>query len=376
MLLTFEYSVTAIVCLISAVVIQRIFVKERARSSQPREIEGIKWFGLAIFAWGLGGLLNLILVKGLEWNPLDKFIIYLGVFISLTNSLFILLSLPSIQHQKKRGIIVRLIHHFSTWEFIGLYCGVLFMISFVFVATSYSSSEISNNFIWLIDIPVSLFVALSLLYELNNAFISRKMKFMYLPTFALFLLIFVAVTQRIIPQDRALQVIDQEFWIVAGSITSISFKFLFILLFSILLYSWKFLTEKEQQQMLSEDLLSENKKLKHEVEHLELSVDSHLDMIKTMKKELRALREGNEIIFSERQKEVLGNLVRYGKSSSYPEIAAKMYISVDGFQTHIHQIKKILKISGSDGKKHLIEYGEANGYLDYASPKEDGQPYA
>lgn len=339
-------------------------------------IEGIKWFGLAIFVWGLGGLLNLILVKGLGWNPLDKLIIYLGVCISIANSLFILLSLPSIQHLKKRGIVVRLVQKLGTWEFVGLYCGVLLMISFVFVATSYSNSEISNNFIWLIDIPISLFVAMSLLYELNNAFISRKMKFMYLPTFTLFILIIVAVTQRIIPQDRALQVIDQEFWIVAGSITSISFKFLFILLFSILLYSWKFLTEREQQQTLAEDLLSENEQLKIRLEHLELSVGSHLDTVKTMKQELQDIKEGNEIIFSERQKEVLGNLARYGKSASYPEIAAKMHISIDGFQTHIHQIKKILKISGAEGKKQLIEYGKANGYLDFASPNEDAQPYA
>lgn len=376
MFLTTEYAVTAIVCLISAVVIQRIFVKERARNSHPMAIEGIKWFGLAIFVWGLGGFLNLILVKGLGWNPLDKVVIYLGVSISIANSLFILLSLPSIQHQKKRGIVVRLVQKLGSWEFVGLYCGVLLMISFVFVATSYSNSEISNNFIWLIDIPISLFVALSLLYELNNAFISRKMKFMYLPTFTLFILIVVAVTQRIIPQDRAMLIIDQEFWIIAGSITSISFKFLFILLFSILLYSWKFLTEKEQQQTLAEDLLSENGQLKIRMEHLELSIDSHLNTIKTMKQELRNLKEGNEIIFSERQKEVLGNLARYGKSASYPEIAAKMHISIDGFQTHIYQIKKILKISGAEGKKQLIEYGKANGYLDFASTNEDVQPHA
>lgn len=374
--LTIEYSVTAIVCLISAVVIQRIFVKERARSANPMAIEGIKWFGLAIFTWGLGGLLNLILIKGFDLNFLDKLIIYTGVSISIANSLFILLSLPSIQHKKKRGIIVRLVQKLSTWEFVGLYYGVLLMITFVFVGTSYSNSQISNNFIWLIDIPISFFVAMSLLYELNNAFISRQMKFMYLPTFTLFILIIVAVTQRIIPQDRALQILDQEFWTVVGSITSVSFKFLFILLFSILLYSWKFLTEKEQQQTLAEDLLSENEKLKIRMEHLELSADSHLDTIKIMKQELRDVKAGNEIIFSERQKEVLGNLARYGKSASYPEIAAKMHISIDGFQTHVHQIKKILKISGSEGKKQLIEYGRANGFLEFASPNEDVQPHA
>jgi hypothetical protein len=33
-----------------------------------------------------------------------------------------------------------------------------------------------------------------------------------------------------------------------------------------------------------------------------------------------------------------------------------MNISVDGFQTHIHQIKKLLNISGSGGKEQLIEF--------------------
>ena len=114
-----------------------------------------------------------------------------------------------------------------------MYTGILGMITFVFVTASYNNPEISNNFIWLIDIPISIVVALSLLYELNKAFKMRQMKFMYLPTFALFLLIIVAVTHRIIPQDQAIQLIDQEFWTLVGSITAISFKFLFILLFSI-----------------------------------------------------------------------------------------------------------------------------------------------
>ena len=42
---------------------------------------------------------------------------------------------------------------------------------------------------------------------------------------------------------------------------------------------------------------------------------------------------------SERQKEVLGNLGVCGVQKSYTEIAEAMNISVDGFQTHIYQIK-------------------------------------
>ena len=136
MLSTIEYTVTAIVCLISAVVIQRIFVKERTKRQETQSVRGIKWFGLAIFVWGLGAFGNLVFPEVL--NLSSKFVVYWGVLISLANSLFILLSLPSIEHGKKRGIGVRLVERFTTKEFIMLYCGVLGMIAFVFVAMALS----------------------------------------------------------------------------------------------------------------------------------------------------------------------------------------------------------------------------------------------
>ncbi len=371
MLSVIEYTVTAIVCLISAIIIQRIFIKEALSGTGKKTIQGIKWFGLAIFVWGIGALANIILVTVLQWEPVNRVVIYLGVFISLANSLFILLSLPSIEHQQNRSIIVRLVERFTTKEFILLYSGVLGMVVFVFIATSYNNTEISNNFIWLIDIPISVLVAISLLYELNKAFTARQMRFMYLPTFALFILILIAVSHRIIPQDRAVQVIDQEFWALVGSITAISFKFLFILLFSILLYSWKFLSEKEQQQTLAQQLRTKNNELKKRLEHFELANESHLETIKGMKVELKELQEANKIELSDRQKEVLGNLLYFGNSKSYQEIAEAMHISLDGFQTHIHQIKKILNVSGVGGKEQLIEFARSNDFLKYATVKDN-----
>ncbi len=368
---TIEYTITAIVCLISAVIIQRIFNKEKRRGSDPKAIQGIKWFGLAIFVWGIGALVNLIMVVVLQWPSTNKLLIYFGVLISLANSLFIILSLPSIEHPQKPGIVVRLVQRFSVSEFVGLFFGVLGMITFVFIATSYGNPEISNNFIWLIDIPISILVAISLLYELNKAFVGRQMKFMYLPTFALFVLIVIAVSHRMIPQDRVLQFMDQEFWSVLGSITAISFKFLFILLFSILLYSWKFLSEKEQQQSLAQKLEIKNTKLLKENEQLLLANESHLDTIKTLKNNLKTLKSTSKIELSDRQKEVLGYLSYFGNNKSYTEIAQEMHISADGFQTHIHQIKKMLNISGAGGKEQLIAFAKANGFLKFTSLKDD-----
>ena len=175
MLNTIEYTVTAIVCLITAVVIQRIFTKELQKSNGIASVEGIKWFGLAIFVWGIGALGNLIFTK-FTGVP-NKFVIYWGVVISLANSLFILLSLPSIEHSKPRGLGVRLVERFTTKEFIMLFSGVLGMIAFVFLATSYTNNALSTNFTWLIDIPISIFVAISLFFELNKAFSSRQMQF-------------------------------------------------------------------------------------------------------------------------------------------------------------------------------------------------------
>ena len=369
MLFTIEYTVIAIVCLITAVVIQRIFIKEKKRGTNENAIQGIKWFGLAIFVWGFGALLNILFTTVFHLETTNKLLIYLGVIVSLANSLFILLSLPSIEHQQEKSMVVRLVQRFTTKEFILLYSGILGMITFVFFATSYNNPEISNNFIWLIDIPISIVVALSLLYELNKAFKTRQMKFMYLPTFALFLLIIVAVTHRIIPQDQAIQFIDQEFWSLVGSITAISFKFLFILLFSILLYSWKFLSEKEEQQGVVVELSSENLGLKTKLDQLELANESHLDTIGSMKKELIALRESSRVELSDRQKEVLANLAVYGKDRSYTEVADAMNISLDGLQAHIHQIKKILNVSGAGGKTQLIAFAKEHDLLKYASLK-------
>ena len=367
MFLIIEYTVTAIVCLISSIVIQRIFIKEKLRGADYKAITGIKWFGLAIFVWGLGALVSLISSVVFDYEGTNKLIIYFGVLVSLSNSLFIILSLPSIEHQKKRGILVRLIEKFSYKEFIILYIGVLAMISFVFIAASYGNPDISNNFIWLIDIPISILVAFSLLSELNKAFLSRKMKFMYLPTFALFLLIIVAVSHRIIPQDRVLQFVDQRFWSIAGSITAISFKFLFILLFSILLYSWKFLSEKELQQSLVVDLEYKIFEITQERDKLRIANESHIDTIKSLKVKVNTLESDSRIDLSERQKEVLGYLAFYGEEKSYTEIAELMHISVDGFQTHIHQIKKLLNISGSGGKDQLISFAKTNDFINYTS---------
>jgi len=371
---TLEHYVTAIVCLITAFVIQRIYYKEKVKNQTSVSIRGIKWFGLAIFLWGLGAFIDIIVVELMAIESTNKIVIYIGVCISLANSLAILLSLPSIEHQKERNIIVRLVQRFSEKEFVTLYSGILFMITFVFIAASYTNARISNNFIWLIDIPISIIVAFALLNELNKAFTNRNMKFMVFPCFVLFLLILIAISHRMIPQDQALEFIDQKFWSLLGVITALSFKFLFILLFSILLYSWKFLSETELKQGELEMLIKEKEQLIHQHKKVVLANESHLDTIASLQQRLaesnlkiNSLEESSRIELSDRQKEVLGNLGLCGADTSYTEIAEEMNISLDGLQTHIYQIKKILKISGAGGKEQLIEFAKVNQLLKYAS---------
>jgi len=161
--------------------------------------------------------------------------------------------------------------------------------------------------------------------------------------------------------------INPAIWESIGAFTSISFKFLFILLFSILLYSWKFLSEKEQQQTLAERLADENQNLRTAQEQLQLANESHLDTIKSFKKELEELRTASEIQLSERQKEVLANIGSYGDTMSYGDIAAAMHISLDGLQAHIYQIKKMLNISGTGGKEQLIAFAKANDILKHTT---------
>lgn len=366
-----EYAITAIVCLITAVVIQRIYKKEEQRTDSTDDIKGISWFGLAIFIWGLGSLINLIAVWGIQASPSNKFLIYWGVVVSLLNSMFILLSLPSIEYRGEKGLLIRLVERFSEREFIRMYLGIMLMLSFVFFSSSYTNPAISNSLIWLIDIPISIVVAFALFNALNKAFRNRNMRFMYLPSFSLFALILVAVTHRIVPIDTLPTSIDIDSWNILGMVTSISFKFLFILLFSILLYSWKFLSEKEEQQSQLEKLIFEREELQINTEELVLQNKNYRRDIAMLEQELKSLQEASKIALSDRQKEVLGNLGALGNKKSYTEIAEAMHISADGFQTHVHQIKKALHISGNAGKNLLIQYALENDMLQYATLDSD-----
>jgi DNA-binding CsgD family transcriptional regulator len=362
-----EYAITAMVCLITAFVIQRIYHKEKHRAIPNDGIKGIIWFGLAIFIWGFGALVNLIFISGFDLAPSNKVLIYWGVLVSLLNSMFILLSLPSIEYKGRRGVLIHLVERFSEREFTGIYLAVMVMLSFVFFAASYTNTAISPSLIWLIDIPVSIVVAFALLNALNKAFSNRNMRFMYLPSFSLFVLILIAVTHRIVPIDALPKDVAMDSWSLLGMVTGISFKFLFILLFSILLYSWKFLSEKEEQQIRLEALISEKEQFQKGSERLIFENQGYLKELVTIREELEELKETSKVALSDRQKEVLGNLGALGRTKSYTEIAEAMHISVDGFQTHIHQIKKTLHISGSAGKNLLIQYAIDNDMLKYAT---------
>ncbi|WP_299835855.1 hypothetical protein [uncultured Tenacibaculum sp.] len=380
MLIHISNYITALVCLITFFVIQRIYHKEKSRELKTNSVEGIKWFALAIFSWGLGAFLNIMLIDFFNVSASNSIIISIGVLFSLLNSLFILLSIPSIQHNEKRSIVIRIIERFTNKEVFIIFGGVLTMIASVFIISFYTNSQVnsSNNVIWLIDIPISLVVAFALLQELNKAFKNRGMRFMVLPTLALFLLIVVAVTHRIFPEESVANWVDTNIWSVLGIVSSISFKFLFILLFTILLYSWKLLAEKEEKQtelqntkLLQEDLILENEKL-------QIANESHLSTIKSLKSEIltekkkfKELQLASKVELSDRQKEVLGNLGICGEEKSYTEIAEAMNISVDGFQTHIYQIKKVLNISGTGGKEQLIAYAKDHELLDFATIQDD-----
>jgi len=330
--LILEYAVTTIVCLITAVVIQRIYKKEKRNSVDRSAIKGIWWFGLAIFVWGFGALINLIAVSILDWQPTDRALIFIGVAVSLLNSMFILLSLPSIRYDAKPSIVVRLVQRFSEREFIGIYVAIMGMLTFVFIAASQMGGGIGSSFIWLIDIPISIVVAFALLNALNKAFSTRRMRFMYLPSFALFVLIVIAVTHRIFPREGSNDFMDMDSWALLGTVTAISFKFLFILLFSILLYSWKFLLEKEEKQSRLEVLLKEKNTLEVVNKKLQIANESHLGTIGRLKKELRTLEEATKVELSDRQKEVLANLATWEIKSHIPKLPMPCTLVQMGFR--------------------------------------------
>lgn len=288
MLIKVSFYITAIVCLITSFVIKRVYFEEKNKNTDTNSIQGIKWFALAIFSWGLGAFINIFLISFFNISANHKIIICLGVFFSLVNSLFILMSIPSIEHYEKRNIVIRIIERFTNKEVFIIFGGILGMIASVFLISFYTSNKenASNNVIWLIDIPISLVVAFALLQELNKAFKNRGMRFMYLPTFALFVLIVIAVTHRIIPENEIQYWIPLNTWNILGIVTALSFKFLFILLFTILLYSWKLLAEKEEQQSEFIKIKTIKEVLEKDKETLLIANESHLDTIKHLKSEI------------------------------------------------------------------------------------------
>ncbi len=374
-----SYYITAIVCIITALVIQRIYHQEKNRTSFKSTIYGIKWFALAILVWGVGAVANIVLTHIVKTDN-HLIIASVGVLVSLMNSLFILLSIPSIQHGEKRSLVIKIIERFSIKEVFVLFMSILVMIASVFLLSYFRGSQQSehSSIFWLVDIPFSIVVALALLQELNKAFKKRGMPFMRLPTYTLFLLIIIAVTHRIIPFYSISQWIELHNWQLIGIISQVSFKFLFILLFMILLYSWKLLAEKEEQESELKKIESQNRLLLQQNETLEIANESHIDTIKRLKENVKLreekyqkLKEDSAVVLSNRQKEVLANLALCGVKKSYNEIADTMHISIDGFQTHIYQIKKLLNISGSDGKEQLINYAKNNQLLPFATISND-----
>ena len=63
MLTKVSFYITAIVCLITAFVIKRVYFKEKNKNTDTNSIQGIKWFALAIFSWGAGAFINIILTS-------------------------------------------------------------------------------------------------------------------------------------------------------------------------------------------------------------------------------------------------------------------------------------------------------------------------
>ena len=142
----------------------------------------------------------------------------------------------------------------------------------------------------------------------------------------------------------------------------------------ILLYSWKLLLEKEEQQSEFVKIKTKKESLEKDKEILLIANGSHLDTIKHLKYEItsrkkkyKKLKKSSKVELSDRQKEVLANLGVCGSEKSYTEIAEAMNISVDGFQAHIYQIKKALNISGADGKEQLITYATDKKLIDFAT---------
>ena len=366
---TLDPLMTTILCISAAFILQRIYYVEKSRAVDKGRVLGIKWFSLSIFLWGLGALVSLLFM--LLWPAENSwFLPVWSLLISVLNSFFILLSLPYIEHDHQRNRIVLLVQNNGVRGSLSIFVGVFLMLGFVYTLSVLGTGgSFDSSLLWLMDLPLSFLVAIALLQELNKAFMSRQMPFMRFPALLLFVLILVGVTHRLIPETLIQSYVSASLWTLIGLVSAVCFKFLFILLFSILLYSWRLMAEKEEQG-------NQNRQYSLRIEGLEGSIanlrnkerdwDRKREVMDSLIEEQRqrivVLEKMTAVQLSGRQREVLEVLGLYGQDSSYTELAERLNISVDGFQAHIYQIKKILNIKGSDGKEQLIDYARSQGF--------------
>ncbi len=293
-----------VICLLSSFVLLKIYVNER-RIDAERNVRGIMWFGLATLAWAVGYLFEYCFSSYLaSMNCVGScvennfILISAKTGFSLLNSLFILLTLPSIEMEEKRNIIVELIEEKGEQIIIGGYLLLSFVITslILFMIVELGAN---NIVLYITDFIISFFVAVILLVEVSKAFSARNMSFMKMHSIILFLLILVTIVLLILPITNP-EVTKAVWYAVVYNFSSITFKVLLIFFFFILIYSSKVIQQPsisteprlKQMQMQLQGLKIENEYLLEQ-----LSKNDILFQLKEDKQSLLIKKEeGNYIL--------------------------------------------------------------------------------
>lgn len=236
-----------VICLLSSFVLLKIYVNERKIDAE-RNVRGIMWFGLATLAWAIGYTFEYFYSSYLISNNCvdtcienDFMLISVKTSFSLLNSLFILLTLPSIEMEEKRNIIVELIEEKGEQVIIVGYLLLSFVITSLILFMIMHLGA-NNIVLYITDFIISFFVAVILLVEVSKAFSARNMGFMKMHSIILFLLILVTIVLLILPITNP-EVTKALWYAVVYNFSSITFKVLLIFFFFILIYSSKVIQE-------------------------------------------------------------------------------------------------------------------------------------
>lgn len=240
----------------------RLWQRKKELNKGKEKIEGIRYFGFALFTWAISGLLSIIVPS--DYNLLK--ILLRSIFSSL-NSGFILITIRSIDIDNIKDNAGKIYSYISNNKDISIVC--LIFVSLTFASALMLSSKFmqyENGYDWLRlnyfpDILLSVLTIGALYVVLDNAFDDRGMEKMRIVALATLIITLVAQILLLLPFFPEFAENGKYYihYTVIYNLFATTFKILLIALILILLYSGEIKKLKAELKQAKENPIEYDK---------------------------------------------------------------------------------------------------------------------